>query len=221
MRAIGAGFPVALTYGLTEACSQVATAPPEETRAEPSLVGSPLPGVEVCLGADREIMVRGPTVALGYVGSEEPLTDALGWLHTGDLGELNDRSRLRVTGRKTDRIVTGGVNVDPLEVEEVLRSHRGVADVCVLGIPDEEWGELVTALVVPAPRSRVDASELIALARARLSRSKVPGRIAFVAALPRNPSGKVDSVAARRRLVESSGPDERSKPAPLSRRGFP
>ena len=196
-RALGAGIPVALTYGMTEASSQIATAPPAMVRENPETVGLPLGGVEVRVDGAGEILVRGPTVALGYVGSDRPLEDARGWLHTGDLGEVDAVGRLRVTGRRADRIVTGGVNVDPAEVEDVLRLHGGVQDVSVVGVPDTEWGEVVAAAVVRRPGSYPDPAELETLARARLSTSKIPRRFVFVQDLPRNPNGKVDRGAVR------------------------
>jgi O-succinylbenzoic acid--CoA ligase len=200
-RALAAGFPVALTYGMTEASSQVATAPPEMVRSKPDAAGAPLPGVEVRVDGAGEVLVRGPTVALTYVGTSEPLTDAKGWLHTGDLGELDRDGHLRVTGRRSDRIVTGGVNVDPAEVEDILRSHPGVQDVSVVGLPDPEWGEVVAAAAVRTPGVYPDPAELETLARSRLTSSKIPRRIVFVEDLPRNANGKVDREAVRASFV--------------------
>jgi len=203
-RALAAGFHLALSYGLTEACSQVATAPPHEAREEPDLVGAPLDGVELSVDPGGEILVRGATVALGYLGTDQPLTDQEGRVHTGDLGELDARGRLRITGRRVDRIVTGGVNVDPDEVEGVLRLSAGVRDVSVVGVPDLEWGEVVGAAVVRQGGAYPDASELEALARARLTTAKIPRRMVFVEELPRNPNGKVDRAAVRALLRASA-----------------
>jgi O-succinylbenzoic acid--CoA ligase len=196
-RALDAGVPVALTYGLTEASSQVATAPPSLVCAKPETSGAPLPGVEVRVDGAGEVLVRGPTVAAAYVGTSEPITDDSGWLHTGDLGELDGDGHLRVTGRRSDRIVTGGVNVDPAEVEDILRSHPGIDDVSVVGLPDSEWGEVVAAAAVRMPGAYPDPAELETLARERLTSAKVPRRIVFVDDLPRNPNGKVDREALR------------------------
>jgi O-succinylbenzoic acid--CoA ligase len=196
-RALAAGFPLALTYGMTEACSQVATAPPALVRAKPDSSGAPLSGVEVRVDGAGELLVRGATVAAAYVGSAEPLQDAGGWLHTGDLGELDADGHLRVTGRRSDRIVTGGVNVDPAEVEDILRTHPGVHDVSVVGVPDDEWGEVVAAAAVRRPGQYPDPAELETLARARLTSSKIPRRIVFLDDLPRNANGKVDREAVR------------------------
>ena len=197
-RALDAGFPLALTYGMSEATSQAATAPPELVLRKPGTVGPPLEGLELRVDAAGEVLLRGSTVAAGYVGSELPLGDAEGWFHTGDLGELDDEGHLWLTGRRSDYIVSGGVNVDPVEVEEVLRTHRGVSDAVVVGLADEQWGEVVGAAVVRARGANFDASELEGLARSHLTNAKVPRRWRFLTDLPRNANGKVDRDALRR-----------------------
>ena len=173
-RARDAGWPVAPTYGLTEACSQVTVG--EVGDVETS--GRPLPGVTVALAPDGEILVTGPTVAGG------------GTLRTGDLGRLDDRGRLIVTGRKADTIVSGGENVAPAEVEAVLREHPAVADAGVFARPHPEWGEAVTARVVLRARGH-RAIELREWARQRLAGFKVPKTIEVADALPRTASGKL------------------------------
>jgi o-succinylbenzoate---CoA ligase len=172
-RARDAGWPVAPTYGLTEACSQVTVG--EVGDVETS--GRPLPGVTVALAPDGEILVTGPTVAGG------------GTLHTGDLGRLDDRGRLIVTGRKADTIVSGGENVAPAEVEAVLREHPAVADAGVFARPHPEWGEAVTARVVL--RAQATDDELREWARQRLAGFKVPKTIEVADDLPRTASGKL------------------------------
>ena len=194
---VAAGLPLALTYGMTEATSQVTTAEPELVRRKPGTVGSPLEGVELRVDESGEILLRGPTVAAGYVGTEQPLLDPDGWLRTGDLGELDDDGHLWVTGRRSDRIVTGGVNVDPVEVEDVLRLHTGVSEAVVVGVPDERWGEVVAAAVVRSSGAYPDPGELEELTRTRLTTSKVPRRWLFLAELPRNANGKVNRDAVR------------------------
>lgn len=205
-RALEEGWPLALTYGMTEATSQVATAPPDLVRVKPGTVGKPLDGVEVRLDDGGEILVRGPTLASGYVASAEDLTDEAGWYHTGDLGRLDEDGDLWVTGRRTSRIVSGGVTVDPVEVEEVLRTHPGVTDACVVGIPDPEWGEKVAAALVFADGAH-DLESVDAMARERLSPAKRPRRWLPLDALPANANGKVDREAVRARLI--SGAPER------------
>lgn len=168
-RARAAGVPAVATYGLTEACSQVATA------------GAPLFCTRVRIDGG-EILVRGPTVAPGAVGAD-------GWLHTGDLGALDGEGRLTVTGRAADTIVTGGENVAPAAVEAALERHPAVAEAAVHGRPDPEWGEaLVATVVLRAPASE---AELIAHCRGGLAAFQVPKAVAFVDALPRTASGKV------------------------------
>ncbi|HUO73656.1 MAG TPA: AMP-binding protein [Solirubrobacteraceae bacterium] len=177
-RAAAAGVPVAPTYGMTEACSQIAT------------FGRPLHGVEVIVADDGELRVRGPIVSTGALSAD-------GWLHTGDLGRFDDHGRLEITGRKADTIVTGGENVAPVEVESVLLSHPAVADAAVHPRADPEWGEAVVATVVLRDGSVVEADELRTFCAERLARFKVPKSIAFAPALPRTTSGKL----VRRELV--------------------
>jgi O-succinylbenzoic acid--CoA ligase len=205
-RALEGGWPLALTYGLTEATSQVATAPPDVVRRKPGTVGRPLPGVELTLANGSEIFVRGRTLASGYVATDEPMVDRDGWLHTGDLGRLDDDGDLWVTGRRIDRIVTGGVTVDAVEVEEALRAHPAVRDAGVVGIPDEEWGERVGAWVEPAGdvtagAEALEAAALDAWLRQRLSAAKLPRVYRVAAGLPRNANGKLDRQAVRDALA--------------------
>jgi acyl-CoA synthetase (AMP-forming)/AMP-acid ligase II len=108
------------------------------------------------------------------------------------MGEVDADGHVRVTGRRSDRIVTGGVNVDPAEVEDILRSHPGLDDVSVVGVPDTEWGEVVAAAAVRRPGAYPDPAELQTLARARLASSKIPRLVVFLDELPRNANGKVD-----------------------------
>jgi o-succinylbenzoate---CoA ligase len=180
-RAREARVPVSATYGLTEACSQVATVPPSwaDQSAAP-----PLFSTRVRIADDGEILAAGPTVAPGAVAGD-------GWLHTGDLGSLDERGRLRPLGRKATTIVTGGENVSPEEVEAVLETHPDVRDALVLGAPDPEWGEAVAARVVIRQDSDVTAADLIAFARSRLAGFKVPKQLEIVDHLPRTASGKL------------------------------
>jgi O-succinylbenzoic acid--CoA ligase len=201
-RARAAQIPIAPTYGLTETCSQVATAEPSAGDDQAESVGCPLSGVEVRIGNGDasglgEVLVRGPILMRGYFENDEATRAALrdGWLHTGDLGRLDASGRLRVEGRSTDLIITGGENVMPQEVESVLTSHPEVADAAVYGVPDDRWGERVVAAVVPA-RHTVDAAVLGAWCREHLAGYKIPTSFVAVSALPRTPSGKL----VRRRL---------------------
>ena len=180
--AIGAGLPVMPTYGMTETCSQVATAAPGETLARP------LPGVDLRIGEDGEILVRGPMVA------------ADGWLHTGDRGRMTDEGLLEVEGRLDDVIVTGGENVAAREVEDAIRAHPAVEDVAVVGIEDAEWGRAVWAFAT----GEVSEDEVIRHCRASLPGFKVPKRVVVLGELPRTASGKV-----RRAALESRAHDLR------------
>jgi O-succinylbenzoic acid--CoA ligase len=171
-RAAAAGVPVAPSYGMTETCSQLAT------------FGWPLAGGEVRLSGEGEVLASGPMVSAGALDSD-------GWLHSGDLGRFDERGRLVITGRKADTIVTGGENVAPMEVEDVLLSHPAVADAAVHGREDAQWGEAVVASVVTADGFAVSADELRAHCAARLAGFKVPKRFEFVAELPRGQTGKL------------------------------
>jgi O-succinylbenzoic acid--CoA ligase len=173
-RAAAAGVPVAPTYGLTEACSQVATA------------GVPLFCTTIELQGDGEIVVTGPTVSPDAGGGR-------GRLHTGDLGAIDEDGLLRIVGRKADTIVTGGENVAPAEVESVLEAHPGVAEAAVVGRPDAEWGEAIVALVRPRdPDAPPGPDDLGAHCAGRLARFKVPKTYIMVAdPLPRTASGKL------------------------------
>jgi o-succinylbenzoate---CoA ligase len=197
-RAADLGWPVLTTYGLTEACSQV-TAQPYGTVHRGELgSGPPLPAVEVRIDADGQILVRGPSLLTGYLGAyglEDPRLPG-GWLPTGDAGRLDASGNLHVAGRRADRIITGGENVDPVEVERVLEAVPGVRQACVFGLPDPEWGQVVCAALVvtsePEPAALLDR-----LAR-ELAPFKRPRRIAVLDHLPLGPSGKVDRAAVAR-----------------------
>jgi acyl-CoA synthetase (AMP-forming)/AMP-acid ligase II len=134
---------------------------------------------------DGEILVAGPTIAPGALAAD-------GWLHTGDLGELDERGRLRVSGRQADTIVSGGENVAPAEVEAVLEAHPHVLEAAVVGRPSEQWGERVTALIVARPGVEVDLQDVIANCARSLAPYKVPKDfIVTDERLPRTRSGKL------------------------------
>jgi len=198
-RARERGLPVLTTYGLTEACSQVATQRPGTPPGPESGVGVPLPGVEVQI-AEGVIRVRGPTLLSGTLPpGEGPALDAEGWLATGDLGRLDEAGRLHVLGRRTELIVTGGENVFPAEVERALEGLEGVRAACVFGRPDAHWGQAVIAAV---EGDGLDPEVLGRVLRNRLAAHKLPKRIHVHAALPRTASGKVDRAATARRCAD-------------------
>jgi o-succinylbenzoate---CoA ligase len=187
--AIGRGATVVQTYGLTEACSQVTTLAPGDARRKLGSAGRPLFTTHLRI-QDGEILVQGPTVAPG-------LTDADGWLHTGDLGRIDEEGFLYVEDRIDDMIVTGGENVVPAEVEEVLLRHPEVADAAVVGREDPEWQQAVTAIVVLEDGSGATPDELRRHCAESLAGFKVPKRVELAAALPRTPSGKLMRRALR------------------------
>lgn len=201
-RGRAAGWPLLPTYGTSETCAQVCTQRLGDER--PDGVGPPLPGLSVRI-VDGEIQVAGPTLLDGFLDEvEPPLED--GWYRTGDLGHLDDAGHLHVTGRADQRIVSGGENVDPLEVERALRSHPAVADACVVGVPDRRWGQRVAAAVV-APGA--DEASLLHHLRDRLAGFKHPRRWVFLDALPATPSGKTDRAAVRSLLRGEPGGSQR------------
>ncbi len=177
-------------YGMTETIMLVSNPYDGERRA--GTVGFPLPGVDVRLDdASGEILVRGPNVFGGYLdasGARRPATED-GWFRTGDVGEHDGDGYLRIVGRTKELIISGGFNVYPREVEDVLRAHPSVVDVAVVGTPSSEWGEVVTAYVEPG--EGFDADALAGWAAAQLAPHKRPRRIETVDALPRNALGKV------------------------------
>ena len=187
--ALDRGATVVQTYGLTETCSQVTTLAPEDALRKLGSAGRPLLSSHVRI-RDGEILVQGPTVAPGRY-------DESGWLHTGDLGHIDEEGFLYVSDRIDDMIVTGGENVVPSEVEEVLLTHPAVVEAAVVGREDPEWQQAVTAVVVLSPGAAVTPDELRHHCAATLAGYKVPKRVELAAALPRTPSGKLMRRALR------------------------
>jgi O-succinylbenzoic acid--CoA ligase len=187
--ALDRGATVVQTYGLTETCSQVTTLAPEDALRKLGSAGRPLLSSHVRI-RNGEILVQGPTVAPGRY-------DESGWLHTGDLGYIDEEGFLYVSDRIDDMIVTGGENVVPSEVEEVLLAHPAVVEAAVVGREDPEWQQAVTAVVVLAPDAKVTTDELRHHCAATLAGYKVPKRVELAAALPRTPSGKLMRRALR------------------------
>lgn len=202
-RCAALGVPVSQTYGLTEACSQVATLAPADALRRLGSAGRPLyptelrvardDGTDAAVGEAGEILVRGPTVTPGYWNRPDATARALrdGWLHTGDAGTLDDEGYLYVLDRRDDLVVSGGENVYPAEVEAALLAHPGVAEAAVVGVADEEWGQRVVALVRVTDDS-VTPDALREFCRARIARYKVPAELRLTRdALPRNAAGKL------------------------------
>jgi O-succinylbenzoic acid--CoA ligase len=187
--ALEKGATVVQTYGLTETCSQVTTLAPADARRKLGSAGRPLLTTHLRI-EEGEILVQGPTVAPGRA-------DADGWLHTGDLGHIDEEGFLYVEDRIDDLIVSGGENVVPAEVEEVLMRHPSVADAAVIGREDPEWQQAVTAVVVLESGAEVSPDDLRRHCGESLADFKVPKRVELAAALPRTPSGKLMRRALR------------------------
>lgn len=188
--AAGCGQRVLERYGMTE--TMMLTSNPYDGERRPGTVGLPLPGVSVRLAPeDGVVEVRGPNVFAGYWQRPQATAAAFttdGWFRTGDIGELSADGYLSLVGRASELIITGGLNVYPREVEDVLRGHPAVRDVAVVGLPDPEWGEVVTAYCVGDP---VPEQQLTAYCADKLAAFKRPRRWRWLADLPRNAMGKV------------------------------
>lgn len=186
------GQKVLERYGMTETLMLVSN--PYDGERRPGSVGFPLPGVELRLSdrPDAEIQVRGPTVFGGYWERAQATLESFvdGWFRTGDLGSVDPDGYVRILGRSKELIISGGLNVYPREVEEVLLAHPDVAEVAVVGTPSDEWGEVVTAFVV-AGGDHCTSESLLAFAAEHLAPFKRPRLVHFVDSLPRNALGKV------------------------------
>jgi HIP---CoA ligase len=184
-------------YGLTEAGTVTLSRPGDSFEDIATTVGVPCAGYEVHVAADGEVLVRSPCVMRGYLddpAATAEAVDAQGWLHTGDLGRLDDRGRLRILGRKKDMFIVGGFNAYPAEIEGFLLEHPAVAQAAVIGVPDERLGQVGKAFVVlaaPAGADPLTPEDLIAWSRTRMAGYKVPRTVQFLDALPLNATGKV------------------------------
>lgn len=201
------GFDLFLTsFGQTETTALVTVNYPDsdfETIAR--TVGVPLPGVEVRIAEESgELLVRGPNVMRGYFEDPEQTAatiDAEGWLHTGDVACLNADGTVRILDRLKDVVIVGGFNAYPAEIEHVLRAHPAVADVCVIGWPDDRMGEVCAACVIPRPGAALSLAELTAWSRERMANYKVPRHLFLVEEFPRTPLGKIQKFVLRDQLV--------------------
>jgi long-chain acyl-CoA synthetase len=214
------GCDLVQSYGMTEACGPITFLDPEDHRRGGARLSSagrvadgveirihdPATGEELPVGATGEVWTRSALLTPGYLGDEEDTARAFrdgGWFRTGDAGHLDEDGYLFLTDRITDMIITGGENVYPVEVENVLADHPAVADVAVVGAPHERWGETVVAMVVAAEGAAPTEHDLIAFCRERLAHYKCPTRIDFIDELPRTPSGKVLKRQLRRPAAPS------------------
>jgi fatty-acyl-CoA synthase len=200
----GCGFTQ--LYGLTETVGAATALQPADHVAEKGLLrscGKPYPGIDVRTidsagrptqpGDVGEIVIRGDVVMKGYWNKPDATAAAIrnGWFYTGDAGYFDSDGFLYIHDRVKDMIVSGGENIYPAEVENAVFGHPSVADVAVIGVPDDKWGEAVKAIVVLKPGATATAADVIAFARTRIAGYKVPKSVDFIAALPRNPSGKI------------------------------
>jgi acyl-CoA synthetase (AMP-forming)/AMP-acid ligase II len=204
------GVEICQGYGLTETSPiltyldfeehKKALATRDYTRLKAA--GRPIAGVDMRILDDRgrevptgeagEVVVRAPNVTKGYLNLPDATKAAIrdGWFHTGDVGRMDEEGFMYLLDRKKDMIITGGFNVYPKEVEEIVFTHPSVADCAVVGLPDPEWGEAVTAFVAPKAGAALDPDEIVELCRRELAGYKKPRRVVLVDEIPRNPSGK-------------------------------
>ena len=189
---------VATGYGLTEAGTVTLSRPGDSFEDIATTAGVACDGVEVRIAEDGEVLVRGYTVMQGYLDDPVATAEAIdpeGWLHTGDLGTLDDAGRLRIVGRKKDMFIVGGFNAYPAEIEGFLLEHPAVAQAAVIGVPDERLGQVGKAFIVTAAPETAGtaptAEELIAWSRDRMAGFKVPRYVEFLDELPLNATGKV------------------------------
>lgn len=203
-RALGRGLPVLQTYGLSECASQVSTLAPADAASHVGSAGKPLLTtrirIDATTGEPGEILVAGPTVMAGYYNDPAATERALhdGWLHTGDVGRIDDEGFLYVVDRRDDLIISGGENVYPAEVEGHLLEHPAIEAAAVVGLAEEQWGHVVTAAVVTC--AEFDPLAVEQWLRERLAAYKVPRRFAVVDSLPATASGKVQRHLVRQRL---------------------
>lgn len=198
-------------YGLTESCGTISMCRPEDDYETISLTsGRALVDVEVKIvdddfkevprGEAGEIVCRGYNVMQGYFEDEAATAEAItadGWLHTGDIGTMNDRGYINITDRKKDLFIVGGFNAYPAEIENYLLGHPDIAQVAVIGVPDERQGEVGWAFVTARPGSTIDPEEVVTWSRERMANYKVPRRVVVLDALPTNPNGKVTKFELR------------------------
>lgn len=204
---------IANAYGLSESGPYITILRPEDALERPRSIGTPVPGARVALldehmnevapGAIGEICVRTPAVMSGYLNRPEATEAAFagGWLHTGDLGRVDDDGFLHLVDRQKDMIRTGGENVYAKEVENVLVEHPGVRECAVIGLPDDDYGERVVAVVVLQDEETGDGAELTAFVRSRIAGFKTPREIVFVSSLPKTPAGKIQKHVLRQQLA--------------------
>jgi fatty-acyl-CoA synthase len=177
---------------------------PDEALAHVGQVGRPALGVRCRLAADGEILLQAPNLMRGYHRSSEPSFDAEGWFHTGDLAVVHEGGFIEVVGRSKELIISGGENIHPAEIEQLVATRPEVAECAVIGLPDERWGEVPVLALVLKPGASFDAAALQALFDEHLARFKHPRRVQVLAELPRTALGKVQRPALAARLASGT-----------------
>jgi long-chain acyl-CoA synthetase len=207
------GIPIVEGYGLSEGTCASACNPVDGAR-KPGTVGPALPGQKVAImdqagalvphGTPGEVVVKGPTVMRGYLNRPEETAKTIvdGWLHTGDIGFLDEDGYLTLVDRAKDMIIRGGENIYPKEIESVIYSHPGVHEAAVVGRPDPVYGEVPVAFVAFRDGAEITTDELLAHLKNSLARYKLPTEIVAAPQIPKNPVGKIDKPALRRRIAE-------------------
>jgi fatty-acyl-CoA synthase len=202
------GWEFIQIYGLTETSplltmnrgrAEYDALSPGERAQRLNRAGAPALGVSIQISDQGEVLARSNVVLEGYWEQPDATADAIveGWFHTGDGGSLDDEHYVTISDRKKDVIITGGENVSSIEIEDCLYQHPEVAEVCVIGVPDEKWGETVKALVVPKPDATLTEPELIDFCRKRLAHFKCPTSIEFRTELSRTATGKLQKFKLR------------------------
>jgi long-subunit acyl-CoA synthetase (AMP-forming) len=199
------GIPLAELWGMSETCGAGTVNPPD--RIKLGTVGPATPGVEVKLAGDGEVLVRGGVVMLGYRNLPEQTAETLdadGWLRTGDIGVMDPGGNIAITDRKKDMFIVGGFNAYPAEIEGMLAEHPAIAQVAVVGVPDDRLGEVGMAYVIPrAGQPTPTPAEIIAWARQTMANYKAPRYVEIVDALPLNATGKVVRYELRERAAKT------------------
>jgi len=202
---------VVTAFGMTEAVVVTMCRDGDSAETVATTNGRAIPGMETRIADNGELLVRGDYVMLGYLDDPQATREAIdqdGWLHTGDIGSLDEQGNLKITDRLKDMYISGGFNVYPAEVEQELARLDGVADVAVVGVPDDRMGEVGKAYVVRADGATLTEDDVVAFARERLANFKVPRMIEFADTLPRNLSGKVLKTALRGSQARTSGTEK-------------
>jgi len=210
------GVPLIQVYGSTETAPIAAYVRREDAKRKAGAAGLPAlycalrivddNGRDIAPGENGEILVRGPNVMLRYWNAPEATAMALcdGWYHSGDIGHLDAEGYLYVVTRKSDMIISGGENIYPAEIENILMEHAAIGEACVVGCPDARWGEAVVAAVVLKPHARLNAADVLALLEGRIARYKLPRAVRFMDNLPRTALGKVQREELRAVLTATA-----------------